>query len=196
MNIHLLKLVAILLSTLLLATCSSTPTSLELTPKLQGNITGEPVQSQQDWLIKSKDLRTARYLIAISSGDEVAQLINESTSTRQTVERLLQHNWQKQGHLFTNKENHSHQIEIQLIKLLAEVEQRTLSHETEINAIIKVQLQSNQRTYSKTFRSHYEEKSPLSAKVNSLATQLNEQLSQLLEQILQDEELNNKLLNL
>jgi uncharacterized lipoprotein len=195
LNTHLLKIPALLLSTLLLVACSSTPTSLALTPKLDGKvITNQPL-NKQNWLIKSKDLRTARYLIAISSGDDVAELINESTSTRVVVEKLLQEHWQKQGHQFTNNTNNSHQIEIQLVKLLAEVEQATLSHETEINAIIKIQLQSNQKTYSKTFRSHYEKKSPFSAKVDALGKQLNAQLSQLLDQIVEDEELNNKLLN-
>jgi uncharacterized lipoprotein len=195
LHTHLLKIPALLLSTLLLAACSSTPTSLALTPKLDTKIETNQIQNKQNWLIKSKDLRTARYLIAISSGDEVAELINESTSTRMVIEKLLQDHWQKQGYQFTNKTNNSHQIEVQLVKLLAEVEQGTISHETEINAIIKIQLKSNQKTYSKIFRSNYEKKSPFSAKVDALGEQLNAQLSQLLEQIVEDEELNNKLLN-
>lgn len=196
MNTYLLKISAFLLSTLFLVACSSTPTSLALTPKLDGKVATNDIQRPQSWLIKSKDLRTARYLIAISSGDDVAELINESSSTRLAIEKTLQNHWQKQGHQFTDNQDNSHQIEVQLVKLLAEVEQATLSHETEINAIIKIQLKTNLTTYSKTFRSHYERTSPFSAKVDSLGTQLNTQLSQLLEQIVEDEELNSKLLSL
>ncbi|WP_232772509.1 YajG family lipoprotein [Psychromonas sp. Urea-02u-13] len=191
-----LTLPVILLSTLFLSACSSTPTSLKLTPNLNDNITINKVEKNQKWLLDSKDFRTARYLIAISAGDDVATLVNESISTRISVEKLLQNHWTKQGYRFTDNQGNSHQIEVQLIKLLAEVEQGTLSHETDINVIIKIQLNSDKSTFSKTFRSHYEEKAAFSADVEVLATQLNTQLSQLLDQIVQDPELNDKLLQL
>lgn len=196
MNINSLKLSALLLSALFLSACSSTPSSLKLTPELNKNIIINEVQSKYQWLITSKDLRTARYLIAISSGDDVATLVNESTSTRLTIEKLLQAHWAKQGYRFTDKKDNSHQIEIQLIKLLAEVEQGTVSHESNMNTIVKIQLLSNKRTFSKTFRAHFEEKSPFNANIESIATQLNTQLSQLLDQVVQDPELNDKLLQL
>lgn len=191
-----LALPLLLLSTLLLSACSSTPSSLKLAPQLNENITIKPIKSKHNWRLTSKDLRTARYLIAISSGDKVASLVNESTSTRLTIEKLLQGQWAKQGYQFTDKKSNSHKIEVQLIKLLAEVEQGTLSHETEINVIIKIQLDSDKHIFSKTFRAHYEAKAPLSANIDSLATQLNTQLSQILDQVLQDPELNDKLLQL
>lgn len=191
-----LTLPTLILSILLLSACSNTPSSLQLTPKIDENITATSIKSNKQWLIGSQDLRTERYLIAISSGDDVATLINESTSTRALVEKTLQAHWIKQGHLFTHKNSNNDKIEIQLLKLLAEVEQSTMSHETDINLIIKVQLKSNDTTFSKTFRSHYEEKAPLNASVNDLTEQLNTQLSQLLDQIVQDTELNDKLLQL
>lgn len=191
-----LTLPTLFLSILFLSACSNTPSSLQLTPKLDENIKKTEIKSNKQWLIASQDLRTERYLIAISAGDDVATLINESSSTRSLIEKTLQAHWAKQGHQFTNKSSNQYQIDIQLLKLLAVVEQSTMSHETDINLIIKVQLKSNATTFSKTFRSHYEEKAPFSASVKDLSELLNTQLSQLLDQIVQDPELNDKLLQI
>ena len=194
-NIYL-TLPTLLLSVLLLSACSNTPTSLQLTPQLDVNIPTTKIESDKKWLLTSQDLRTERYLIAISSGDEVATLINESTSTRTLIEQTLQTHWLKQGHQFSNKKINGYQIDIQLLKLLAEVEQNTMNHETDINLVIKVELKSESTIFSKTFRSHYEEKAPFSASVDDIAQQLNKQLSQLLDQIVQDPEVNDKLAQL
>ncbi|GLS89139.1 hypothetical protein GCM10007916_02060 [Psychromonas marina] len=191
-----LTLPSLLLSILFLSACSTTPSSLQLTPKLDENISVTKIKSDKKWSLTSQDLRTERYLIAISSGDDVATLINESTSTRTLIEQTLKTHWLKQGHQISNKGVNGYQIDIQLLKLLAEVEQNTMNHETDINLVIKVQLKSETTTFSKTFRSHYEEKAPFSASVTDLAQQLNKQLSQLLDQIVQDPEVNDKLAQL
>jgi len=191
-----LNLSALIALVLFLSGCSSTPTSLQLAPQLSNTTITTPVQKDHSWLLASQDLRTARYLIAISSGDKVATLVNESVSTRAVIEKTLQAQWAKQGFTFTTDSNNSYQIDIQLIKLLAEVEQSTLSHEADINAVIKIQLNSEKTTFSKTFRSHYQKKAPFNANVDTLTQQLNIQLSQLLDQIVQDSELNDKLLQL
>ena len=190
-----LTLPSLLLSIFLLSACSTTPTSLQLTPKLDASSITTKAESAHNWLLTSKDLRTARYLIAISSGDGVATLVNESTSTRAIIEETLQSHWAKQGHTFT-ADNDGYKIDIQLLKLLAEVEQGSISHETTINTVIKIELNSNQKTFSKTFRSYYKKEAAFNASVNTLTQQLNTQLSQLLDQIVQDPELNAKLLQL
>jgi len=191
-----LSLPLLLLSILFLSACSNTPNSLQLTPRLDESLITTKVESDQRWLLDSQDLRTARYLIAISAGDDVATLIGESNSTRTIIEKTLQTHWSKQGHRFTSNRYNRYKIEVQLIKLLAEVEQATLSHESEINVVLKVQLSTDKTTFSKTFRSHYEKKGALNASVKTLTEQLNAQLSQLLDQIVQDPELNDKLLQL
>ena len=188
-----LTLPVLLLSTLFLSACSSTPSSVQLTPKLDKNITLTKVEDNKQWLLNSQDLRAERYLIAISSGDDVATLINESVSTRTLIEKTLQTHWVKQGHQFVNKSNNGYQIDIQLLKLLAEVEQSTMSHETDINVVIKIMLKSNKTNFSKTFRSHFEEEAPFSPSIEDLTTKLNTQLSQLLNQVVQDQEFNGKL---
>lgn len=185
-----------MLSTLLLTACATAPTSLQLTPELENNTSIKKAESEHTWALNSDDFRTARYLIAISSGDDVATLVNESASSRAIIEKTLQSHWSQKGLHFTDKKNNPYKVQIQLIKLLAEVEQGTLSHESDINVVIKIQLSSDKKTFSKTFRSHYEEKSPFSADINALSEQLNTQLSQLLNQIVQDKELNAKLLQL
>lgn len=191
-----LTLPSLLLSILFLSACSSTPTSLHLTPQIDENITTTNITSDKKWQLISQDMRIERYLIAISSGDKVATLINESTNTRKLIEQTLKAHWSKQGHQFSNSNINGYQIDIQLLKLLAEVEQKTLTHETNINLVIKVQLKSEATTFSKTFRSHYEEKALFSASVDDLTQQLNMQLSQLLNQITQDPQLNDKLAQL
>jgi len=194
-----LTLPALLLSTLLLSACTTMPTSLTITPQLNDDTAVNKIDSDQSWTLSSNDVRTARYLIAISSGEDVATLINESASSRLLIESSLRNHWLKQGVQFTNKNSESHEkyeIKIQLIKLLAEVEQAAFSHESDINVVLKVQLSSDKTTFSKTFRSHYEQKSPFSVDIEALTTQLNTQLSQLLDQVVQDPEVNAKLLQL
>ncbi|WP_238596690.1 YajG family lipoprotein [Psychromonas sp. psych-6C06] len=191
-----LTLPAILASIALLSGCSSTPNNLQLTPKLSNDIVTKEVNSEHIWLLDSQDLRSARYLIAISSGDDVATLINESSSTKDVITETLRTHWVNSGHRFTNKKNNDTQINVQLIQLLAEVEEHTVSHESDINVVIKVQLSSDKKTFSKTFRAHYEEEAPFGADVEKISAQLNTQLSQLLDQIVQDPELNAKLLQL
>lgn len=191
-NIYL-TLPSLFLSILFLSACSSTPNSLQLTPQVNENNITTLIKSDHSWLLNSQDLRTAHYLIAISSGDDVATLINESSSTRAMIEKTLQNQWLKQGLTFSANRYNDYQIDIQLIELLAEVEQSTFSHESNINVVIKVQLNSDKTTFSKTFRSHYQQEATLKVNINTLTQQLNTQLSQLLEQILQDSELNAKL---
>ena len=188
-----LTLPVLLLSALFLSACSSTPSSVQLTPKLDKNITLTKVEDNKQWLLNSQDLRAERYLIAISSGDDVATLINESVSTRTLIEKTLQTHWVKQGHQFANSSINGYQIDIQLLKLLAEVEQNTVSHETDINVVIKIKLKSNKTSFSKTFRSHFEEEAPFSPSIEDLTTKLNTQLSKLLNQVVQDQEFNDKL---
>lgn len=188
-----LTLPTLFLSILFLSACSSTPSSVQLTPQIDANSVKNQVEVNKQWLLNSQDLRAQRYLIAISSGDDVATLINESVSTRSVIEKTLQTHWATQGHQFTSRSINGYQIDIQLLKLLAEVEQNTVSHETDINTVIKVQVKSGKTTFSKTFRSHFEEEAPFSPSIDGLTTKLNTQLSQLLNQIVQDPELNAKL---
>lgn len=196
-NIYL-TLPVLLLSTLFLSACTTVPSSVKLTPQLNETTNTQQleVESEQSWQIKSDDFRTARYLIAISSGDDVAKLINESESSRSIIEKTLNSQWEKQGVRFSKKEKNPYQLKVQLIRLLVEVEQGALSYNSDSNIVIKIQLSSDKTVFSKTFRSHYEEKAPLNASVNKLAIKLNTQLSQLLDEIVQDPELNAKLLQL
>lgn len=191
-----LSLPLLLLSTLLLTACATPPNSLQLAPQLDDTSITTQVKSAHSWQLTSQDLRTARYLIAISSGDDVATLVNESSSTRAIVEQTLQAHWLKQGHTFSTDSANNYQIDIQLIKLLAQVEQGAVSHESDINVVLKVQLSNAHTTFSKTFRSNFKEEAPFNASVDKLTEQLNTQLSQLLNQVVQDSELNAKLLQL
>jgi len=196
-NIHL-TLPALLLSTLFLSACSTTPSSVKLTPQLTktSNMPQITAEDKPSWLISSDDFRTARYLIAISSGDGVAELINESESSRSMIENVLYTQWEKQGVTFNEEKNNAYQLKVQLVTLLSEVEKGTVSDESDNNIVIKIQLTSDKKVFSKTFRSHSQEEFPFRASVDKLTEKLNTQLSQLLDQIVQDPELNAKLLQL
>jgi len=82
-----LTLPTLLLSILFLSACSNTPSSLQLTPQLDTNSITAQVESEQKWLLDSQDLRTARYLIAISSGDDVATLLTNQAALVQWLNK-------------------------------------------------------------------------------------------------------------
>lgn len=193
MKITSFTLPGILLSILLLSACSNSSNSLQLTPKLDASSITSKVTNDHDWLLNSQDLRSARYLISISAGDDVATLINESVSTRTVIEKTLQAHWAKQGHRFTTQADNEYQITVQLLQLVAQVEQHTFSHESHINAVIRIELNSASTTFAKTFRANFNKEGAFAANVDTIAEQLNTQLSQLLDQIVQDPELNAKL---
>ena len=84
-------------------------------------------------------------------------------------------------------------INIQLIKLLAKVEQNTLTHNIDSKMIIKVELSTKSKIFSKTFTSRFTKEGPFNVDIKKTAEQLNIQLSQLLNEIIQDPQLNAKL---
>lgn len=182
----------LLLSSLLLtAACSHSPSSVTLQPELLVKETDKSLQSNLTWNMNSQDQRIAHYLIEISSGDDAATLVNESQSSRLLIEKVLRRQWQEQGLRFTS--DSSYKIDLQIIKLLAQVKQNNFSFDLNSNIIIKVKLSSENKTFSKTFTAHLTEEAPFSANVEKITEKLNTQLSQLLTEIVQDPELTAKL---
>jgi uncharacterized lipoprotein len=186
-----MRLIVLMLSTFFLLSCSSTPTTMLLEPELINSGKAQALSNNVNWSLSSQDQRIAHYLIEITTGDDVATLINEQKSSRLIIQQALYDEWMTRDLIIT--ENSSYKIDIQLIKLLAQVEQSSFSHQVNADIVIRVELSSEQKTFNKTFKSHFHSKRPFTANSVKVSEQLNTQLSQLLNQIIQDPELNSKL---
>lgn len=162
-----------------------------LEPKITNAEKNQSLKNNISWSISSQDQRIAHYLIEISTGDDVATLINEEKSSRAIIQKALNDQWKAQNLSLINESDYH--IDIQLIKLLGKVEQSSLSHELNSNIVIRIKLSSEKQTFSKTFTSHFYSKGPFTANSNKVSEQLNTQLSQILNEIIQDSELNSKL---
>lgn len=182
---------AFLLSSVTLLFACSAPTSIKVQPTLSVRQTDEALPSTLEWSLSSQDQRIAHYLIEIIKGDGAATLINESQSSRLIIQNALREQWIKQGLSFAS--DSTNKIDIQLIKLLAEIKQNSLTFENNAKIVINVQLQTENRIFSKIFTSHYREKGLLIADSKQINAQLNKQLSQLLNEIIQDPEVNARL---
>lgn len=180
----------LIISAVLLMACSASPSSVQMQPEVSVKQT-EQLQGDLTWRIGSQDQRIAHYLIEIVNGDNAARLINESRNSRAITEQVLQNQWIKQGLVI--QADSPNIIDIQLIKLLAEVEQNSLSYKLDSNIIITVKLYADNKIFSKTFKSRFAKEGAFTADVKKVSEQLNDQLSQLLNEILQDSELNDKL---
>ena len=82
-------------------------------------------------------------------------------------------------------------IDLQLVKLLSITKEESFSHKTNASIIIKVQLSSKTKSFTKTFRYHSIKEGAMSADVNEIQQNLSHQLSKLLKKIVIDKELNN-----
>lgn len=180
----------LIVSAVLLMACSTSPSSVELQPELSLK-DGDLLQDSLIWRVGSQDKRIAQYLIEITKGDNAARLINESRNSRVIIENVLRQQWIKQG--LTIQADGANIIDIQLIKLLAKVEQNSLSYKIDSNIIIIVKLHAGNKKFSKTFNSRFGKEGVFTADVEKVTEQLNDQLSQLLNEIVQDSELNAKL---
>ena len=186
-----ISLVIFIIISVLSAGCSTPPVSMRVQPTLLKNQTTIPFTSKTVWNINSQDHRIAQYLIEVTKGKGAATLVNESQSSRLIIENALQQEWQKYG-LLTNTDS-TNKINIEIIKLLAKVQQNPVNHTINSNIIINVKLKTENNVFSKIFRSHATKEAPFSADINKTGKQLNIQLSQLLNEIIQDPELNAKL---
>jgi uncharacterized lipoprotein len=191
LHLKRMRLIVLMLSTFFLLSCSSTPTTMLLEPELINSGKAQALSNNVNWSLSSQDQRIAHYLIEITTGDDVATLINEQKSSRLIIQQALYDEWMTRDLIIT--ENSSYKIDIQLIKLLAQVEQSSFSHQVNADIVIRVELSSEQKTFNKTFKSHFHSKRPFTANSVKVSEQLNTQLSQLLNQIIQDPELNSKL---
>lgn len=186
----LFKFASITLFSITLIACSSTPVSIQLTPKIDENLDSPTLTSQHKWSIDSQDLRVALYLIDIHSNDGVATLVNESSSSRLLVQSTLQKYWIEKGIKINKDQQSDYNIDIQLVKLLSISKEESFSHKTTASIIIKVHLTSKTKSFIKTFRSRSLKEGSMSADINDINEDLSRQLSKLMTKIATDTELN------
>lgn len=192
-NFSTMRTVFISLLSLFVFSCASIPTSIELQPSINNQLTTASLKSTTKWAISSQDFRVALYLIEISKGDDVAILVNESKSSRKLIEGQLSQYWQKNGLLVNSDKSNNTKISIELQEMLSKTKQASFSHKTTEKIRIKITLSNDSKTFSKTFKSRNYNEAGFSANIETLNTNLTNHLSDLLEQIVQDDELNNKL---
>lgn len=164
---------------------------MQVQPKISADKNQPVINSDISWSLSSQDRRIAHYLIEISAGDGPATLINESDSSHRIILQTLNKQWLAQGLNISPKSDYK--IQIQLIKLLAKVTQSTYKHEINSEVVIKIQLNANNKIFSKTFNSRSISEAPLNANSNKISKQLNTQLSEVLTEIVKDPELNSQL---
>lgn len=188
-----MRTIFISLLSLFIFSCTSIPTSIELQPSINNQLSTPSLKSTNKWAISSQDFRVALYLIEISKGDDVAILVNESKSSRKLIEGQLSQYWQKNGLLVNGDKSNNTKISIELQEMLSKTKQASFSHKTTEKIRIKITLSNDSKTFSKTFKSRNYNEAGFSANIETLNTNLTNHLSDLLEQIVQDDELNNKI---
>lgn len=188
-----MRTIFISLLSLFIFSCTSIPTSIELQPSINNQLSTPSLKSTNKWAISSQDFRVALYLIEISKGDDVAILVNESKSSRKLIEGQLSQYWQKNGLLVNDDKSNNTKISIELQEMLSKTKQASFSHKTTEKIRIKITLSNDSKTFSKTFKSRNYNEAGFSANIETLNTNLTNHLSDLLEQIVQDDELNNKI---
>ena len=180
----------VFLSLLLLA-CKTT---LTLNPSMPAPSQNSIATYSPTWSISSSDHRTIRYLAEVHDGTEPATLYNEMESSHKKIKKVLEKQWKAQSIYFSQRETKS--LEIQLIKLLATVEENAIEHKINSQIVINVILKSPSTTFNKTFKSTARSENAFRSNATKINAQLDKQLSKMLYKITNDSELNRKLQNL
>jgi len=188
---NLLKKTLTLSSFLLLISCASVPTDINIIPDLQLKAGTVALTNETPWQVASRDLRIERHLVQIVDGEKVAQLINEHQSVRLVIEKNLSQAWVNNGLKIADQSDYH--IDIMIIKALATVTESAVSYEVKSQLALKVQLTYQGKKFVKLFRSNSQWEGPFNASISRITKELSVQLSDLLNQIVQDQELNKKL---
>ena len=187
------KSLLMMVTSLALISCSSTPAYTNLMPAFSIEKGAYTYSNSQPWKISSQDERVARHVIEVVDGDNVAQLVNEQQSLRLLVQDNLTQAWV--DNQLKVDQNSDYKIDIKLVKALATVTEATVSYDVSSQMMIKVALTHNGKAFIKLFRSNKQWNSAFSTNVANITERLNKQLSLLLVQIVEDQELNTQMQN-
>ncbi|MBV7315913.1 YajG family lipoprotein [Shewanella sp. NIFS-20-20] len=177
----------ILLSTLLLAGCASTPPNvIVLAPSVSG-ITAQ-IQQSTPLAITTLDTRKANFVVQFNQEDEAAKLVSPAEPPRQQIEAMMRQGFTDAGYQIDPAS--STELTLALQTLLTQVDENALNYEASTLIIINVVATRGNQTLSKQFSNRGLRTGPFSADFASLELELNSLLAEISTAIITDSELN------
>ncbi len=172
----------------MLAGCAGTqPSHIALYPQAP-NVEVQ-TQSAQRIAIQTIDTRKANFVVRMHKGDDAAKLISPSETPRKQIDSLFRSGFAKAGYVVDPAA--SEHIQIQLEKLLADVNEGTFGYEANTEVVINViASNSRNRTLTKRYTAKNNHSGPFSPDFAKMELAINQLIADLSRDILQDPELN------
>lgn len=181
----LIKFTMTMLTSIALFSCADGPSHLIIAPEINSPATVKYQNKQTQF--KVTDLRTAKHIIQILNEGEAAQLKTSQKSLSDIINQILQNEFKKQG--LTINQTGINQIDVVIDTALIKVDQETMSYEAKSNISLRVKVNNNQQTLTKTFNSKNSSSGPLTADIAVLERDFNQQLTHALINILNNDEI-------
>jgi len=175
--------------TLLLAACSSTPKSLIIAPELITSANEQAysaIYNNKTAAIDVQDLRANRHILQIVKANQAAEIINSAQEIKAVIKKSLSQILTHQG--LTLSDNSTHKIHLFIDSALINVQQSLVKYNANNEIVLRIEIQDQDKTLNKVFRSHGKSNGPLTADLAVLERDFNQQLAQLINQIVNDEE--------
>ncbi|QLE86428.1 MULTISPECIES: YajG family lipoprotein [Shewanella] len=184
MKLRLFPLFAIAI----LAGCaSSQPTHIALSPQAP-NVEVQ-TQSSQRLAIETIDTRKANFVVRMHKGDDAAKLVSPSETPRKQIDSLFRDGFRQAGYVIDPSA--TEHVQIQLEKLLADVNENTFGYEANTEVVINVIANnSRNRTLTKRYTAKNNHSGPFSPDFAKMELAINQLIADLSRDILQDPELN------
>lgn len=182
-----LKLILIPLISLTFLGCASAPSHIIISPDLMTKMSTQYIEKTAQFSIT--DLRTSDHVIQIMQTGEAAELISPQPSLSNTINQIMQENYQKQGLLIQQVSPNN--IEIIIDKALVSIDQETMSYTAVNELTIRVKIKNTEQTMTQKFNSKGKSNGPLTADIAVIERDFNQQLSKMLTRILTNDELIN-----
>ncbi|MCE9677957.1 YajG family lipoprotein [Shewanella sp. AS1] len=172
---------------LLLTGCAThAPTHMALNPQTPA-ITS-PVLKVSPLAVEMIDTRSANFVARFNRGDDAAQLVSPSEAPRQQLDQVFRLGFTKAG--YTIDPSSVQHVEIQLEKLLTDVNESFFGYEATNDIVINVIASNTLKTFTKRYTGHNKVSGPLSPDFATLELAMNVLLDQLTSKIINDPELN------
>lgn len=179
--------------TLLIATAgilfgcaSNAPTHMALNPQLPAisahTMAAKPIA------IEMIDTRSANFVARFNHDGDAARLVSPSEAPRQQLDTVFRQGFSQAGYqIDPAATNH---MQLQLEKLLTDVNETTFGYEASNDIIINVIATNSSQTFTKRYTARNTVSGPLSADFATLELAVNDLLSDLTGKIINDPELN------
>ncbi len=175
--------------TLLLSACSSTPKSLIIAPELITSANEQAysaIYNNKIAAIDVQDLRANRHILQILRSNKAAEIINSAQEIKAVIKKSLTQILTRQG--LTLSDNSTQKIHLFIDSALINVQQSLVKYNANNEIVLRIEIQDQDKTLNKVFRSHGKSNGPLTADLAVLERDFNQQLAQLINQIVNDKE--------